>query len=105
MVHFSAPEHEHELFRITQEAVANALRHAEAKTIRIAIVDGVDHWELRVGDDGIHFAPECALAAQEGFGLTSMRERAASIGAECRIESERTAGTSVVVRIPKQRVA
>jgi hypothetical protein len=42
------------------------------------------------------------ISAQDGFGLTSMRERAVAIGAEWSIRSRRGAGTSVVVRMPKQ---
>jgi signal transduction histidine kinase len=60
------------------------------------------HWALAVTDDGSGLPNEPEISAQEGFGLTSMRERATAIGAEWSIESRRGAGTSVVVRIPKQ---
>jgi signal transduction histidine kinase len=96
------PEHEHELLRIAQEAVSNAVRHARPQTIRISMTQEETHWALAVTDDGSGLPNEPEISAQEGFGLTSMRERATAIGAEWSIESRRGAGTSVVVRIPKQ---
>jgi signal transduction histidine kinase len=96
------PEHEHELLRIAQEAVSNAVRHARPQTVRISMADDATHWALAVTDDGCGLPGELEIAAQDGFGLTSMRERAAAIGAEWSIRSRRGAGTSVVVRIPKQ---
>jgi signal transduction histidine kinase len=96
------PEHEHELLRIAQEAVSNAVRHARPQTIRISMADDETHWALSVTDDGIGLPDDPDIAAQEGFGLTSMRERAGAIGAEWSIRSARGAGTSVVVRIPKR---
>ena len=96
------PEHEHELLRIAQEAVSNAVRHARPKTIRISMTDDETHWALAVTDDGAGLPKDPETSAQEGFGLTSMRERATAIGAEWSIRSGRGAGTSVVVRIPKQ---
>jgi signal transduction histidine kinase len=97
-----SPEHEHELLRITQEAVSNAVRHARPQTIRISMTQDETHWALAVTDDGVGLPAEPEVSAQEGFGLTSMRERATAIGAEWSIRSRRGAGTSVVVRIPKQ---
>ena len=96
------PEHEHELLRIAQEAVSNAVRHARPHTIRISMTNDDTHWELSVVDDGVGLPGDAEIAAQDGFGLTSMRERAAAIGAEWAIRSRPHAGTSVVVRIPKQ---
>ena len=95
------PEHEHELLRIAQEAVSNAVRHARPRTIRISMADDETHWALSVTDDGSGLPDDPEVAAQEGFGLTSMRERAGAIGAEWSIHSVRGSGTAVVVRIPK----
>jgi signal transduction histidine kinase len=96
------PEHEHELLRIAQEAVSNAVRHARPRAIRISMTDDETHWVLAVTDDGSGLRKDPEIAAREGFGLTSMRERATAIGAEWSIRSSRGTGTSVVVRIPKQ---
>jgi signal transduction histidine kinase len=96
------PEHEHELLRIAQEAVSNAVRHARPQTIRISMAGDETHWVLSVTDDGCGLPDDPEISAQEGFGLTSMRERAGAIGAEWSIHSARNSGTSVVVRIPKR---
>ena len=99
------PEHEHELLRIVQEAVSNAVRHARPQTIRISMTADETHWALAVTDDGVGLPEDPEISAQEGFGLTSMRERAAAIGAEWSIRSRPGAGTSVIVRMPKQLAA
>ncbi|HXC57791.1 MAG TPA: GAF domain-containing sensor histidine kinase [Steroidobacteraceae bacterium] len=95
------PEHEHALLRIAQEAVINAVRHAQPRNIEIHLNSEADALLLCIRDDGagMHNAP--ALYAQQGFGLNNMRERAESFGGQWRIESEPGAGTSVSVRIPR----
>jgi signal transduction histidine kinase len=88
--------------RIVQEAVSNAVRHARPQTIRISMTADETHWALAVTDDGVGLPEDPEISAQDGFGLTSMRERAVAIGAEWSIRSRRGAGTSVIVRVPKQ---
>jgi signal transduction histidine kinase len=97
------PEHEHELLRISQEAVSNAVRHGRPHTVSITMADGQSHWELAVADDGVGMEQHHELYASEGFGLTSMRQRANAIGGEWQIESRPGAGTRVSVRIAKRR--
>jgi len=99
------PEHEHELLRIAQEAVSNAVRHARPKLIRITMADETAHWILAVEDDGRGMDQRPELYAREGFGLTSMRQRASAIGGEWQIESQPGAGTRVSVRLPKRKAA
>ena len=99
------PEHEHELLRIAQEAVSNAMRHARPKLIRITMTDEDTHWVLAVEDDGRGMEQRPELYAREGFGLTSMRQRAGAIGGEWQIESQPGAGTRVSVRMPKRKAA
>jgi len=96
------PEHEHELLRIAQEAVSNAVRHARPHTVRITMVDQATHWELAVADDGLGMEHSPELSARQGFGLTSMRQRASAIGGEWQIASEPGRGTRVSVRILKR---
>jgi signal transduction histidine kinase len=97
------PEHEHELLRISQEAVSNAVRHARPNTVSITMTDGPTHWELAVADDGVGMERHPELYASDGFGLTSMRQRAGAIGGEWRIESQPGAGTRVSVRMTKRK--
>jgi len=98
------PEHEHELLRISQEAVSNAVRHARPRNVNISMTDGDSHWELAVADDGVgmDLHPE-QYASSEGFGLSSMRQRAGAIGGEWQIDSRPGAGTRVSVRMAKRR--
>ncbi|MGH8143627.1 MAG: GAF domain-containing sensor histidine kinase [Steroidobacteraceae bacterium] len=94
------PEHEHEMLRIAQEAVSNAVRHACPNVVRIAMTDESAHWVLRVTDDGIGMTNQSA-ASGEGFGLTSMRQRALAIGGEWQLESKPGVGTRVSVSLQK----
>ena len=98
-----APEHEHEMLRIAQEAVSNAVRHARPTAVRLVLSEEPGHWLLAVIDDGRGMQRDPQRHAQQGFGLTNMRERASAIGAEWHIETERGAGTRVSVRVPKRR--
>jgi signal transduction histidine kinase len=96
------PEHEHELLRIAQEAVSNAVRHARPRTVRITMTEQPEHWELAVADDGVGMERSAELSARQGFGLASMRQRASAIGGEWQIESEPGRGTRVSVRLLKR---
>jgi signal transduction histidine kinase len=97
------PEHEHELLRIAQEAVSNAVRHARPRMVQITMTDAPAHWVLAVTDDGVGMEQHPELHAREGFGLTSMRQRAEAIGGEYQIDSQPGSGTCVSVRLPKRR--
>jgi signal transduction histidine kinase len=96
------PEHEHELLRIAQEAVSNAVRHARPHKVHISLTDEPPHWILAVADDGVGMEQGPELSAQQGFGLSSMRQRAGAIGGEWQIESEPGRGTRVSVRMLKR---
>ncbi len=96
------PEHEHELLRIAQEAVSNAVRHARPHAVRITMTDEAAHWTLAVADDGEGMAQSPELSARQGFGLSSMRQRAGAIGAEWQIDSEPGRGTRISVRMIKR---
>jgi len=87
------------LLRIGQEAVANALRHGRARSVRAALRYGDDRVCLSVTDDGHGFYPD-ESASSGHFGLLDMRERAQSMGSVLQIHSEPGRGTQVVVEIP-----
>jgi signal transduction histidine kinase len=97
------PEHDHELLRIAQEAVSNAVRHARPRNVRIALTGKPGDWLLSVADDGRGMEQRPERAAQQGFGLTSMRERASAIGGELKIDSRQGEGTRVVVKVPRRK--
>jgi signal transduction histidine kinase len=67
-----------ELLRITQEAVTNALKHAQASTIRIELRERAGLVTLMIVDDGIGIPKDLQSS---GFGLRIMQERASSVGA------------------------
>jgi signal transduction histidine kinase len=96
------PEQEHELLRIAQEAVSNAVRHARPRTVRITMTDLGESWELAVADDGTGMEQSPERSARQGFGLASMRQRANAIGGEWQIASEPGHGTRVSVRMLKR---
>jgi signal transduction histidine kinase len=82
-------------YRIGTEAMTNAVRHAGAASCSLRLVGG-DDLTVVVEDDG-HGLP---AAPRAGIGLTSMRERAAELGGECRVEPRPGGGTRVVARLP-----
>jgi signal transduction histidine kinase len=96
------PEHEHELLRIAQEAVSNAVRHARPHTVSITMTEESGHLILAVTDDGAGMEQSPELSARQGFGLASMRQRASAIGGEWQIASEPGHGTRVSVRMMKR---
>ncbi|HXF46751.1 MAG TPA: GAF domain-containing protein [Burkholderiaceae bacterium] len=88
------------LFRIAQEALSNVAKHARATRVQIRVRADTANVELSVADDGVGF--ETAVAAPgTHWGMQTMRERAAAIGANLRIESSGGHGTCVVVRLPR----
>jgi signal transduction histidine kinase len=99
------PEHEHALLRIAQEAVINAVRHAQPRNIRIQLGCEDSMLVLSVSDDGCGMQAAPELYAQQGFGLTNMRERAEAIGGRWQLVSTPEAGTVIRVRVPRGQAA
>jgi signal transduction histidine kinase len=83
------------LVRIVSEAITNAARHGGANVVRVELEDG-DRLRLRIADTGQGF--DMSVAGR-GFGLTSMRERAQSVGGRLRIASAPGEGTEVEVEL------
>jgi signal transduction histidine kinase len=96
------PETEHGLLRIAHEAVTNAVRHSEARTIRVDVRFDADALRLRVTDDGRGFDPSARLAHGEGghFGLVGIAERARAMGGELQVVSRPGQGTEIACRLP-----
>ena len=92
------------LYRATEEALANVLKHAGASTVRITVSYTAKAVELEVRDDGAGMdAPE---QPPEGrYGIRGMRERAQALGGTATISSERGRGTTVTVSLPVEEVA
>jgi two-component sensor histidine kinase len=94
----SAVEAHQVLYRIGQEALHNAAKHAKARHVALRLGSAGDHLILEVTDDGVGFDPGAAFPGH--LGLQSMRERAAAVGGTVRIESRKGTGTRVRVTVP-----
>ncbi|WP_127793035.1 sensor histidine kinase [Agromyces sp. LHK192] len=89
-------------YRIAEEAVENAVRHAGASRVAVAIVHADDELVLTVDDDGDGLGDR---AEERGGGLVGMRERAGLVGGSVDFVASPIGGTRVVVRMPWSDVA
>ena len=90
-----------QLYRIAQEAVTNAVRHAEPSCVSISLFQNDHRVRLTIEDDGRGFKP--GRAACGGMGLHIMRYRARVLSAGLQVDSERGHGTRVVCALPLVR--
>jgi signal transduction histidine kinase len=88
------------VYRVAQEAMHNALRHADASRVDVDLVHSNGFVELEVRDDGRGFDPLAAGEATRRLGLASMRERARSVGGRLTVNSNPGGGTSVRLAVP-----
>ena len=87
------------LFRIVQEALGNAAKHASAKRIVVRLNRTASMVSLTVSDDGVGF-DRGRLASGGGLGLIMMRERASQLNGTLELESAPGRGTTLTVTIP-----
>ncbi len=92
-------------FRIAQEALANALRHARASHIGVVLTMEEHQLSLRIHDDGVGFdtRTQRTPGRRKSLGLVSMAERARLAGGHLAITSEPGRGTAVCVRFQRRR--
>jgi signal transduction histidine kinase len=91
------------LYRVCQEALANAARHAGVDMARVYLYVEPEEVHLSIRDTGRGFDPKEALARErnrERFGLRSMQERVQTLGGTCDILSQGSQGTQILVRVP-----
>jgi len=96
----AAPQLESACFRIVQESVTNALRHANARRIQVALRRGDSSFELEIADDGGGFEAAAAQSrgrSGESSGLLGMEERAKLLGGRLNIDSAPGSGARVLV--------
>jgi len=92
------PDTEYQLLRLAQEALGNALKHAEATLISIRLAIASGQVELTVTDNGRGFRPDALDTSDPShFGMLGMQERASKIGAAWTIQSAPGKGTTVSV--------
>jgi signal transduction histidine kinase len=97
--HVPSAVREH-LSRIAREAIANAARHGQARNVLVSLQRADGGVALRVVDDGCGISVDERGAAQEGFGLRSMRERAGALGGSMTVRAVPRGGTELEVVLP-----
>ncbi len=95
-----APMIQHHLLRIAQEAITNAVKHAEARRIEVALRSDSSVVVLRISDDGRGFDPKACTQLQGHFGLRGLRARAKTIHAQLQIISGQGTGSTIQVTTP-----
>ncbi len=96
-----APAIETATYRIVQEAITNAVKHANARTISVSVIEHDGHLVSLIEDDGDGF--DAAEVSESRLGLKGMRERADILSGTITIHSSRTGGTAIRARIPMDR--
>jgi len=89
------------VYRITQEALTNIWKHAQANEVKIDIQTSVESLHLKIADNGKGFALNKNTT---GFGLQSMRDRVLALGGEFQINSAPNAGCCITATIPLPRL-
>ncbi|MFC9227350.1 GAF domain-containing sensor histidine kinase [Streptomyces hygroscopicus] len=91
---------EEALLRVAQEALHNALRHADARQVDVTLTRHGQGTRLRVVDDGRGFDPSAVRRAGRHLGLVSMRDRAGGVGGGLTVESAPGKGTAIEMEVP-----
>jgi PAS domain S-box-containing protein len=88
------------IYRIVQEALTNAARHANVKEIRVSIRLHDDNLVLSIEDEGLGFDSTKVVAARASSGLSGMQERAVLLGGRFLVQSATGSGTRLLVEFP-----
>ena len=98
-----SPEAVLNIYRLLQEAIHNVIRHAKARQLTLGLRAFGDRIEFSVIDDGVGLDPDAIPG--RGFGLDSLRARAAKLGGDLELRSAPGQGTAVMVSLPRQPAA
>lgn len=99
-----SPEVSLVLFKVIDEVVHNALKHAAARRVCVSLRGGPGEIQIEVADDGVGFDPR-AVTMERSLGLVETRERLILVDGECAIESRPGAGTRFSARVPLRQLA
>ena len=97
------PEQELALYRITQEALTNVRKHAQATHVKVSLAFETGQVRLQIEDNGVGFQVPPAMtdfARQDSFGIMGMQERVWALGGSVEIQSAPGEGTRVLVTLP-----
>jgi PAS domain S-box-containing protein len=93
-----SPEIQIQLYRIAEEALNNALKHAQASSVTLEVASNDHGVTLRISDNGIGFENH-VMNPSGGLGLTNMQDRAAKLGGKLEIESAPGEGTTILFNL------
>ena len=96
-----APILENAIYRVSQEALANACNHSKSPKVRVSLRQHGEQLRLEVRDWGIGFAPE--KVRDGSYGLEGIRQRVRLLGGKCSVRSTPGAGTRVTIELPLAR--
>ncbi|MFA5914867.1 MAG: PAS domain S-box protein [Burkholderiales bacterium] len=85
------------MYRISQEALSNIAKHAQAKKAQISLHAAVERVVLEIADDGVGYDADATQPDERHWGLDTMRERAEAVGMAFRLESTPGAGTRIAI--------
>lgn len=88
------------LFRISQEAISNAIKHSKATKITLKLISQPKLTTLEIADNGCGIGHSDKLVTKSGLGMHTMRYRASLLGADLRIDTVVTGGTSILISLP-----
>ncbi len=88
------------IYRIVQEALNNSIKYSQCENIFIQMNKLTDYISLTIEDDGVGFE----LPTKNGNGLSNMKMRAAAIGGELKIESQKNVGTLIICELPIEKI-
>lgn len=91
-------EEEQSIYRITQEALENVVRHAQADEVWVSLALQESGWQLRIHDNGVGFNPDLIESATDRLGIRGIREHADNLGAEFELNSVPGSGTTLIIR-------
>jgi signal transduction histidine kinase len=91
------------LYRLSQEALNNAMKHAHAGRFRLSIIKSFPHIIFLAEDDGIGFDVDEYEEKGRALGLLGMRERASMLGGRFTLKTSKGKGTRIRIKIPIQR--
>ena len=88
------------IFRNIQELITNIIKHAQAKTATIHLINHGDSLNIMVEDDGLGFNPQHISARSQGMGISSIDKRVNHLDGSLTIESAPGEGATVIIDIP-----
>jgi signal transduction histidine kinase len=94
-------ENQTHLFRIVQECLSNVIKHSQADSTRVTLINKKHYLYLYIKDNGIGFHFKNKYSLSNGLGLKNIKERVNFLNASLKIDSFTNEGTSITIKIPK----